>query len=369
MNALHPLRWLLILVGFVSSMVACSGNGDATPTALDFELVPDININGPAEVAASIDTLTFIVDSPQGLYPPGSESKDGNVEIKDMDGDPSDLELVATVPITPARLPLVRIERGGLRDVSLDVLVIGTNNKDNPVTHIAEGRVQGIRFQADQIQTIPLSFNIRPDRLPPRVTEVQPADGTNIKSCKVDTIVVVFSKPMNAASVKAPGNFVVKEDASPQSIVLDSSGFIATYLVGSLKSDTTPFSFHLEISTDVMSEDFVRLDQVGGDPGAQPYASTFTLQCDPTQPALGEALCGSGDVQQGNCPDPYRFTCVQGACVPTACTSSICVPGYVCDSATLHCEVDCRRYGDIDVCPADRSACDSATGACVSAAL
>lgn len=349
--------WLL-----AGAILGC-GSETVEETAIDMELVPDINLNSPSQIVASIDTLRLIIDSPEGLYPPGSESIVGNLEVRDADDDPSDLELIATVAVPAGRLPSVRIERGGLPDVSLDIRVIGLQS-DRPDVRLAEGRVRGIRFDPDDVKPLSVAFNLRPEVLPPRVTEVQPADDTFLMPCRVDTIVVVFSKPMDSASLLKPGNFAVDRDPLPESIVVDPSGFIATYTTGDLKLEEGNLSYRVTILSEAKSRDGVALDQVGAEPGAQPYSGLFTMRCNFQEPTLEPVLCSPAE-PDGSCPGAGRFRCDGGACVPAGCDQSVCGPGFVCDPATLLCEVDCRAYGDVEVCPESRPVCDPGSGACV----
>jgi len=349
----------LLLAG---ALLGC-GSEASEETAIDVELVPDINLNSANQIVTSIDTLRLIIDSPEGLYPPGSESIRGNVEVRDADDDPSDLELIATVKLPSGKLPTVRLEQGGLPDVSLDIRVIGSQS-DRPDVRLAEGRVRGIRFARDQVKPLSVAFNLRPEVLPPRVTEVQPADDTFLQPCRVDTIVVVFSKPIEHTSLIEPGHFEVDRDPAPASIVVDPSGFIATYTTGDLKLEEGNLSYRVTIRSEVKSRDGVALDQVGAEPGAQPYSGLFTMRCDFMEPALVPVLC-SPEEPDGSCPGDGRFRCDAGACVPAGCKQSLCGPGFVCDPATLLCEVDCRAYGDVEVCPETRPVCDPGSGACV----
>lgn len=355
------LRNALIALAAAGSP-GCSDDAVDAP-ALDLQLVPDINLNGVSQIASAIDTLRVIVDSPQGLYPPGSESVNGPVEVRDEDNDPSDLELVATVSVPSGRLPLLRIERGGLPDAPLDIRIIGHASAD-PSVRVAEGMVRGIRFDSNGVKDVPISFNIRPELLPPRVTEVQPADGTHLQPCRVDTIVVVFSRPILASTLVASGNFVVDRDPAPASIVVDGSGYIATYTAGApLLAESFPY--RITISTNVRSKDGIGLDQVAAEPGAQPYDANFGMSCDMQEPALDPVLCSPETGSDGTCPGQGRFACVEGACIPADCDQSSCAPSFVCNPATLRCEVDCRIYGEVEVCPTDRPACDVESGACV----
>ncbi len=351
----------IILSIALITLPAC-GDEHANSTALDIRLVPDLNLNSVSQVAGAVDTIRVVVDSPQGLYPPGSESVDGNVQVQDEDNDPSDLELAATVSVPPGRLPVVRIERGGLRDVPLDIRFIG-HASSTPSVRVAEGLVRGLRFESGQIREVPVLFNLRPERLPPRVVEVQPPDGTSLDVCEVDTIVIVFSKPMDRSTLLIPGSFTVDLDPVPGPIVLDASGYIATYAVENPELGKSR-SYRVTVSTSVRSQDGAGLDQVAAEPGAQPYDMRFNMECDSIGPNSGAIPCRAESGVKGSCPGEGRFACVDGACIPVACETASCAPPFVCDPATLRCEVDCRSYGGA-TCPQDRPACDEVSGVCI----
>src|SRR5690606_23348373 len=120
-----------------------AGCGLRTP-AFDVSLVPNDDLTSLDDLRAHVVRLEYMLDSPAGLYPQGSERVSGQVSIEDADGDPSDLELVVRLPFE-GRLPRVRIEEGSLPDVPLDLRVRGLL-ADGRV--YAEGMTRGLRMEA-----------------------------------------------------------------------------------------------------------------------------------------------------------------------------------------------------------------------------
>ncbi len=195
--------------------------GCASEPALDLELVPDPNINSESQIVERIESVVYVFDSADGLYAPGEESSHDGVQVTNADADASDLELVVSVPVVD-HLPFVRLERGTLPDVPLDVRVIG----ESGVGTIAEGRALAARFGIDS-DPLRVPFNIRPGQLPPRVGEVIPADGQTAQGCVVPTVVVMFSKPIEPSTLFAEGAVSFQPGGRPAAIRLDATGVVA----------------------------------------------------------------------------------------------------------------------------------------------
>ena len=342
-------------LALIAMLQAC---GDST-TALDLELLPSPELNSAADLVSRIRTVVVVVDAATGrLYPPESEQLAGNVQIKNADADPGDLELVALVPMPGDHLPLIRIERGGLPDVPLHIRVLGSAEGETG-TEMARGGATGVSFSDGEIETVAVPFNLLPRWLPLMVTEVAPSDGASVPCDSKVSILSVFSRAVDAASVTAPGHITVVE--------LPSADVAAEELAVSLNSvtfvpDRAVLSYRLTISTDVTDADGAHLDQVPSMQDLQPYREDFQLMCDgtsmPTFPVCSAA------VPDGPCPGPAgRFRCEAGECVPNACDGAACSGGFVCDPASSLCEVDCRLYGG-EACPATRPVC-STNGYCV----
>lgn len=331
------------------------------PTAIDLELVSDPNVNTTAQIVGAIDSVLVIVDSPEGLYGPEDARREGNVQIRNADADATDLELVALVPVPRGRLPLIRLERGGLPDVPIDVTVRGVRGATES-TPVAVGRVRGARFEAEHVVTVDVPFNIRPELLPPRVVDVIPRDGDEAPDCAVSAIVVMFSKPMDAASLMAPGVIAVDPPPASPSVTVDSSGLVAIVGGGLTGEDGMTLSYRLTIGTGARDRDLLALDQLPMD-GGQPFEAEFVLPCGPGM-ATPDNPCGSMEPSPlpPMCPGGGRLACVDNRCELVAgCDTARCAEGFVCDPANGACVVDCNLYGG-ESCAADGT-CD-ASGLC-----
>jgi len=132
----------LLTVALLSLSFAACGSGDA----IDFELDVDPNISTTTELAERLGTIVVVLDSDEGLYPPGSEATEGDLQIKNTDSDPA-LELVHTIPIADAKLPTFRLDRGGLSVNAVDIRVIGLErDTSTPIAEVdAPGFVSGLR--------------------------------------------------------------------------------------------------------------------------------------------------------------------------------------------------------------------------------
>ena len=345
-----------ILIGLAVVVVGC---GDSP--ALDIELVPDPNLNSEAQILERVDSLVFIFDSPDGLYPPGAERTNGNVQIVDADADPSDLELLSTIPLGD-HLPIVRFEQADLPDVPIDVRILG----ESGTGPIAEGRVLAARF-SDTIEPLLVPFNIRPEHLPPRVGEVIPNDGTPLQGCTVPTLVVMFSKPIDPATLFLPNAVLFEPGGAPTAIRLDATGVVAQIEPPPIEGEGT-VSYRLEIASLVTDTAGIALDQVAAETASQAYIGDFTLRCGPSTSIPDPPACGSGAPPgpvEPVCLGGARFICVDDVCVATACEAATCEAGLVCDPAIGTCIQDCRIYGDVPVCPSDRPTCEAPTGVCV----
>jgi len=270
------------------------------------------------------------------------------------------------VAVPAGRLPVIRLLRGGLPDVPLDVRVIGIRGpEDGPA--IALGRLGGARFEAARVTTATVPFNIRPELLPPRVVDVLPRDGDVAPGCMVATLVVMFSKPMDAASLTAPGRILTEPGGMPTEVTVDSSGLVAIVVPSGLVGiDATTVAYRLSVSSEARDRDGLALDQMPMQDGAQGFTADFVLHCTMISMTPDRVPCGSLEPPGPlgpYCPGGARLACVANECVLASCDDAECAPGFVCDPSTFACVRDCRPYGD-DVCAAVRPVCDDATGSC-----
>lgn len=336
-----------------AALAATLASCDAGPS-FDFELVPDPAKASEAQLLEQVGTIVFILDSEDGLYAPGEEATIGDLQIKDADGDPSDLELVATVPITEGRLPRVRIERGALPDVPIDVRVLGLPLSGDGAP-VADGSLRGLRF-GDDVESVKLPFDLRDGVLPPRVASVFPADGAELAGCAVPSILLVFSRPIEPGSILAEGAVTISPGATPAAVSIDDAGLVATISPAGLSGDGPSLSYGLKVASSVRDRDGHALDQSAAQPGAQPYDTSFTLRCGPP-PLDPDMPCGGVF-----CAHLPQIACVNDRCVPIACSAE-CATGEVCDPARDSCVADCRSGGIVTAC-LDGTTCEADTGLC-----
>jgi hypothetical protein len=349
----------------VMVVAALSGGCGEDPTAIDFELVSDPNVSTTAQLVDAIDSVLMIFDSPDGLYTSDEARSDGNVQVRNADADESDLELVALVPVPDGRLPLVRLERGGLPDVPIDLRVVGVRGPEEG-PGVARGGVRGTHFAAGEVVAVTVPFNIRPELLPPRVLDVLPRDGDEIPGCDVPTLVVTFSKRMDPASLAMPGRVMIEPGGAPARVTVEPSGLAAMVVPQAIEpsGDGMTLSYRLTIAAEALDTGGMPLDQMPGDAGAQPFEAEFVLRCGPGM-MIPDNPCETDTPggPEGMCPGAGRLICVDAACVLNGCTNVICGDGFVCSEGTSACELDCRLHGG-EACPVDRPACDETTGVC-----
>ena len=331
--------------------------GCASPEGVDLRLVPDPNLNSEAQVLAALDSIVLVVDSPDGLYPPGSERMVDGVQIEDADADPSDLELVATIPVTGGRLPIIRLERGTLPDASLELRFLGVPAEAGAPVSVV-GRVQGVHL-ASPIEELAIPFNLRPELLPPRVTEILPSDGSGLAGCEVSKIYVMFSRPVDPATLVGA---ITVEPGTVEDVRLDPSGLTAEIRVAGL-GGADSLRYSVAIETTVTDVEGRALDQIPSELGPQPYRSAFALTCGPATD-IPVIECTVGAPVSAVCEFPGRLACVDGFCVPRACDFASCGDTTLCDPASGRCELDCRAWGEAEICPSERPSCD-ASGLCI----
>lgn len=333
--------------------------GCAAPEGVDLRLVADPNVNLESQVLAEVDSIVLVVDSPDGLYPPGEERASDGVQIENADSDPA-LEVVATVGVPEDHLPVIRLHRGSLPDASLELRLLGLPAEVGG-TPTAIGRVQGARLSSP-IEELDVPFNLLPELLPPRVTEVLPGDGESAPGCEVPVIVLMFSTPMDEASL-AEGVSVTPGEVTR--VALDPSGRTAQIELTGTAAEPPMLTYRIALAESVTDRRGRPLDQIPSEPGDQAFAFEAALTCGPGM-AIPDIPCETATPPQvGMCPFPMRFTCVDQTCLPTSCVGARCDEASVCDPATGRCEPDCRLWGEASICPEARPTCDAETGACI----
>ncbi len=337
----------------------------AEDAGVDLALVPDPNLSTPSAIVQLVDSLTFVIDSDEGLYDASDLTSEGDVRVVDADDDPA-LELVATVPVGEA-LPVVRIERGGLGDRAFDVRITGTYaDPGRPDRATASGTVRGLSVE-EGVERITVPFNLKPSELPPRVADVIPSEGDRVDGCSVPLIVVTFTRPMDPQSLFAPGAFVIDPGGEPAEVRVDESGRVAQLVPENIpRIDANSIGYRLTVSSVARDLRGVPLDQVPSIEGDQPFEREAIFFCgamtsDPFV-ACGQEQPPGGPMLPARCAYP-QLSCVDGECVLTGCGNVRCVDGYVCEPASSRCEVDCRLYQEGLGC--ESGTCDPETGLCL----
>ncbi|MGE0792035.1 MAG: Ig-like domain-containing protein [Sandaracinaceae bacterium] len=335
-------------------LAACAGE-----PGVDIRLVADPNISPEAQVLAAVDSIQLQIDSPDGpLYPPGAEATLGDVQIRDTDGQPG-LEVVASIHVPSDHLPLVRIEQGGMPEVLLSLRFTG-NAAEAGVNRVASGAVQGIRL-GSPIEELTVPFNLVPERLPPRVSEVLPGPEATVPGCRLGSVFLMFSKPIDATSLETGAHIT---PGTLREVRLDGSGRAVELVLDDAVGDGTTLRYRLSLDPSVVDADGHAIDQVPSEPGDQPFAIDLELPCVPP-PMTPEMPCEEVPPPAiGTCPFPARLACVDMRCVPRLCDGAACDDNEVCDPSTGYCEPDCRPWGADAACTDAAPSCEADTGLC-----
>lgn len=368
---MRPSRHLVLL----ASLAGC---GD--PTALDLSLVADPNVNSEASLVEKLRCIRVVVDSSEGLYPdPGdTDRREGDLLISDIDGD-NQGELVAGVDMADlGRLPLIRVEQGGLSDVPLELRLDGRaagdaeTCRDQKDATVAAGGVQGIYFSAGGVSPVQVPFNLRAEYRPPRVTQVYPEDGASLTLETVGSVVLIFSKQMDTASLTRPDVIqLLRVQGSQESPVTITCTGLPVYVGGPTKADCKlaatldEGSYRVRVSQGALDTSGRSLDQAALQPGNQPFSSQFTIGPTSAQTAMCPPTCESLWCGNGGTRCPAGLTCVDDVCEPDSCPAS-CGALMVCDQAHAVCVDDCRIFGTYCGVDGDGEplACDQQTGLC-----
>lgn len=339
---------------------APSGCGDSA--AIDITFVPDLNLNTPAQIVESVGRIRLVADADPPLYPPGTELRGGRAEVFDEDGDQLP-ELVAAIEIgDSARLPVVRLEQGGLAPDAPFRLVVTGFARAAEAEARAAGAVEGIDFTHEGVRALEMPFNIQNRYLPPRVIQAGPVSNT---PGPIRAVLVVFSKPMEISSLrKDRGTIaVVKLEGGRETLVPasdiqitvlpgDEQPTYALYLFG---APLLPGGYRVDVTTEARDEspDRRNLDQVPMQPGNQGFrsrvfiaaaASVETPQREmatASRGSLGGAFAAPSSRPCTDCPAGTSCQPQLEACLPVSCPES-CGEGLVCHPDWNICVLDSR---------------------------
>jgi len=326
----------------LGTLLAAIALGCSSSPAADLHLTLDPNLNTTAEMLAKIDKIVIVVDSEPGLYAPGMERVVGPTQIKNADGD-DDLELVITAPVPKDHLPFVRLERGRLPNRPLSFRIFGLSADPTSTTYVARGEISGIDLTAP-VAEVNIPFNLRPEERSPRVDQVLPADGAMVNGCRVNPLVLLFSRPMNRASLTAPGVVAITPDPGPISVFLDDSGLVANVVASGLQGAGATLTYHVHVGPEALDVAGDPLHQIASMNGAQPFEADFNLSCGPP-PVNPQIACAAGLLCD------FQYKCVDNACQPPTCPTP-CTQTQLCDPKRGVCVDDCRNKLDgFDLCP------------------
>ncbi len=349
------------------ALLALLAQGCGEETALDLNLVADPNVNSEQALLAAVDRLRLVVDSPAGLYPPGTIRKEQDFEIKNEDTDPAS-ELVAQVGVD-GKLPLIRLEQGGLPDAPLELRLSGY--KGGGVA-LAAGGVEGIHFIPGQIQPIKVPFNLKADHRPPRVTQVFPADGAaNLLVGSISSVLVIFSKAMSKTEVERAGVLSVFIKQGDKEVLVPAKSVKASQLYkdGPSQAEYTfvklldlAATYHVRVSAKARDKSGRPLDQVPLQAGNQPFSSAFSISSVGTASPMTteQTWCINGGL---SCAPGLVCNQTTGACESKPGCPAKCPANQVCDKPLGHCVDDCRVHGSYGGCDTNQTC--GADGLCL----
>jgi len=366
---------LLSLLGLLCG--AC-----ADPTALDLSLVVDQSLQSESALVSRLVRLRLVVDAPEGLYPATSNRRDGELEILDRDGD-GQSELSVGVELgSLGRLPLIRLERGGMppaaSGLELKVDGLGPDGDTGPDAELAAGGLAGVTFTPGEIASVSIPFNLRATYRPPRVTQVFPEDGATLGALAADSgtafsVAILFSKPMNPGSLRQPAALEVLAVQGAAETPLALAEIVVgeifpgsgTRVVLRLAQPPPPGTYRVRVGQAALDTSGRPLDQVPMQPGNQPFQSSFTVRDGAQAASTCADPCPRACAHGGSeCPEGLRCDTASRSCVPRQCPGR-CSDGLsVCDPVLVACVEDCRRFGSYGGCPASKQHCEVATGFC-----
>ncbi len=260
------------------------GCGDSTAVDITFE--PDPNKTNVESLISNLRFLTLVLDSDEGLYPHMNGNSAEEMHLEDVDGD-GQVEFKIEVQLPGDRLPLIRLERGGLPGETFEIRVEGFSHEDDENAIAAGGR-DWIQFQAGVITKESVPFNLLSTYMAPKVDIIKPDNNARDVSPNINSVLVYFSKLMQQTSLSQEGVFVVvRVDSSGETLVpatqievetipnSESEDIsIATY---HLTPPLDPGSYHVRISRGALDVSGRPLDHKPSQPGIQDFFSQFKV--------------------------------------------------------------------------------------------
>lgn len=345
-------------------------------TALDLDLFADPKYNSEASVLASLAQIRLVVDSPVGLYPGTTSLQGDGYVIKDLDSDGA-AELEAEVDVAGLdSLPLIRIERGGLPDVPLEIQLDGFSKGD---VLVAAGGVEGKRFTEGIVDEEPVPLNLKAEFRPPTVDKDKgvfpPSGSKDLLPAGLSSVLVIFSKAMNPDLLKVQGDnpaFEVVNVGTGVRVPAKSINVQPLYPNGPSQAGYL-FDGHLELGATYEVIVWPKARDISGRPldtvplqeGNQEFRSRFsTALVEVAAPACHPDCQGTWCANGGTvCPEGLTCDEATGFCGLVGCGYKGCPEGKVCDPSLSACVDDCRIHGTYGGCPGDRPRCLS-SGLC-----
>jgi len=341
--------------------------GCGESTAIDLTLEPDAEITNESELIQTLKKVKLVLDSPQGLYPSAEKRREGSLTLEDLDGDNQD-ELWTELNVEQlGRLPIIRVEQGGLTTNDLEVEVMGIDREQGQV--IASGAESDLHFTEGAVTQETIIFNLKLDYQQPRVTGVRPKRDETA-DVSIDSVLIYFSKVMShdSLSLQSGAIKVVRMEGTQETLIparlikideLNDKNMLQ-YTAARYLFQETPLkmgSYRVRVSTAAQDLSGRGLDQHPATPQTQTFESAFTVNGEDMTGAEIVAGCEGTEcpplVESGEaCPLNQRYDPENKQCVPLTCDPADCAAHDVCDPSLGICVPSCKIHGDGDgSCP------------------
>lgn len=343
--------------------------GCSTPTAIDLSVVTNPTLTDRQALLSQLERMELVLDSDEGLYALSSVRDLGALRIEDVDSDGS-AELISEFEMG-SKLPLIRLERGGLDPYVTLMVKLRGYGADN--LHLASGELRNVFFSEGNVDRRLLEFNYLPAFQAPRVKQTVPHNGA--EASVTESVHIIFTTKMDSTTVGQQGVVQVlrvtpagaeEPLAASQLSILDQASPTGDFTTVTFVP-TEPLlqgTYRIRVSTAARAHGAPHhaLDQIPGEPGEQDFVAQFVvpmgaeLVAAPALDPMGQE-CGMGGT---DCPPGLSCDTELGACLPEVCECPD--PALICDPVWMTCMPDCRLTGS-DACPPEWS-CDS-EGLCV----